>query len=165
MMTPPGGSSVAAEGSYNGGPVRLSWAECARKEHDVGNRKQVLLLIDDVLALEGRGLEFTASTPCWGAVPELDSMAVIGIINALEEQFDFIIGDDEDRRWTFGQWARWSISFVKSTPPSSSGPPGSAPGSQRGAQRLFALDHGAYAMIGKNLQQQAVLDTTVDDVN
>ena len=44
----------------------LSWAECARKEHDVGNRKQVLLLIDDVLALEGRGLEFTASTPLLG---------------------------------------------------------------------------------------------------
>jgi len=63
--------------------------------------KQVLLLIDDVLALEGRGLEFTASTPLLGAVPELDSMAVIGIINALEEQFDFIIGDDEIDGETF----------------------------------------------------------------
>ncbi|MCB1901336.1 acyl carrier protein [Cognatazoarcus halotolerans] len=63
--------------------------------------KKVLLLVDDVLALDGRALEFTASTPLLGAVPELDSMAVIGIINAIEEQFDFIIGDDEIDGGTF----------------------------------------------------------------
>jgi acyl carrier protein len=36
-----------------------------------------------------------ASTPLLGAVPELDSMAVVNILTALEERFGFTIGDDE----------------------------------------------------------------------
>lgn len=35
------------------------------------------------------------STPLLGAVPELDSMAVVNILTALEEHFGFRIGDDE----------------------------------------------------------------------
>jgi acyl carrier protein len=35
------------------------------------------------------------STPLLGAVPELDSMAVVNILTALEERFGFQIGDDE----------------------------------------------------------------------
>jgi len=33
--------------------------------------------------------------PLLGAVPELDSMAVVNVITALEEQFGFTIADDE----------------------------------------------------------------------
>ena len=38
---------------------------------------------------------FTHDTPLLGAVPELDSMAVVGVINLMEERFDFIVEDDE----------------------------------------------------------------------
>ncbi len=39
--------------------------------------------------------ELTMSSPLLGAIPELDSMAVVGIIIALEECFGFSIHDDE----------------------------------------------------------------------
>lgn len=63
--------------------------------------KEVLTILDDVLGLQGRGHEFVPDTPLLGALPELDSMAVIGVINALEEHFDFVIGDDEVDGSTF----------------------------------------------------------------
>jgi acyl carrier protein len=39
------------------------------------------------------GLKMTS--PLLGAIPELDSMAVVGIITSLEESFDFSVYDDE----------------------------------------------------------------------
>ena len=39
----------------------------------------------DVLSLNGRAQAFTADTPLLGAVPELDSMAVVAIIARIEE--------------------------------------------------------------------------------
>ncbi len=58
-------------------------------------RKEVLAVIDEVLSLGGRALAFDRETPLLGAVPELDSMAVVGVINLLEERFGFVIEDDE----------------------------------------------------------------------
>lgn len=58
-------------------------------------KAEVLAIIDEVLALNGRALGFESSTPLLGALPELDSMAVVGLITALEEKFGFIAGDDE----------------------------------------------------------------------
>ncbi len=52
-------------------------------------------VLDDVLSLKGRSASFNADTPLLGALPELDSMAVVGIINALEERFEFVVEDDE----------------------------------------------------------------------
>ncbi len=40
-------------------------------------------------------------TPLLGALPELDSMAVIGLIHALEERFGFIAEDDDIDGETF----------------------------------------------------------------
>lgn len=57
--------------------------------------KEVLVIIDEVLSLGGRALAFDGETPLLGAVPELDSMAVVGVINMLEERFGFVIEDDE----------------------------------------------------------------------
>ncbi|MBB5606529.1 MULTISPECIES: acyl carrier protein [unclassified Janthinobacterium] len=37
----------------------------------------------------------TAETPLLGSLPELDSMAVISVIAALEGQFGFEVADDE----------------------------------------------------------------------
>ena len=60
------------------------------------------MLIDDVrkvlgsaLQLGARAQSMDASTPLLGAIPELDSMAVVNVITALEEYFGFTVDDDE----------------------------------------------------------------------
>lgn len=58
-------------------------------------KKEVLAVLDEVLSLNGRAASFTLDTALLGAVPELDSMAVVGVINMLEERFGFIVEDDE----------------------------------------------------------------------
>jgi acyl carrier protein len=55
----------------------------------------VLRLLDDTLGLNGRALKFTADTPLLGALPELDSMAVVALINAMEDQLGVSVADDE----------------------------------------------------------------------
>lgn len=57
--------------------------------------RELLGLIDEVLSLGGRAKAFERDTPLLGAVPELDSMAVVGLINMMEEHFGFIVEDDE----------------------------------------------------------------------
>lgn len=57
--------------------------------------KEVLNILDEVLLLKGRGTVFLRATPLLGALPELDSMAVLSLITALEERFGFAIHDDE----------------------------------------------------------------------
>jgi acyl carrier protein len=56
---------------------------------------EVLAILDDVLSLKGRGHSFSRETPLLGAVPELDSMAVVALITSMEERFGFIVEDDE----------------------------------------------------------------------
>lgn len=55
----------------------------------------VVQVLDEVLALGGRGLAFTRLTPLLGAVPELDSMAVVALITMLEERLGIELPDDE----------------------------------------------------------------------
>ncbi len=62
---------------------------------------EVLSMLDDVLSLGGRGLAFTGSTPLLGALPELDSMAVVTLITTLEERFGIAVNDDEISGETF----------------------------------------------------------------
>ncbi len=42
----------------------------------------VLQTLDDVLSLGGRARTFDRDTPLLGAIPELDSMAVVALITA-----------------------------------------------------------------------------------
>ena len=58
-------------------------------------QKEVLGILDDVLSLNGRAATMTKTSPLLGAVPELDSMAVVTLITTLEERFGFTIADDE----------------------------------------------------------------------
>lgn len=58
-------------------------------------QREVLALLDEVLNLGGRGLAFDADTPLLGSVPELDSMAVIAVIQEIEMRFDILVPDDE----------------------------------------------------------------------
>ncbi|MPN01471.1 hypothetical protein SDC9_148680 [bioreactor metagenome] len=64
-------------------------------------KKEVLAVVDEVLSLGGRATGFELDTPLLGAVPELDSMAVVGLLNLLEERFGFIVEDDEIDGSTF----------------------------------------------------------------
>ena len=66
------------------------------------------MVIDDVrrvmagtLQLGARSNAMNASTPLLGAIPELDSMAVVNVITALEDYFGITIGDDEIQAATF----------------------------------------------------------------
>ena len=63
--------------------------------------KEIVRLLDDVLSLGGRTASFTRATPLLGAVAELDSMAVVSLITAIEERFGFVIEDDDIDGHTF----------------------------------------------------------------
>lgn len=61
----------------------------------------VLSVLDETLALEGRTQGFDAHTPLLGALPELDSMAIVNLIGALEARFGIMFDDDEISGETF----------------------------------------------------------------
>lgn len=63
--------------------------------------KEVLALLDEVLSLHGRSAEFSLDTQLLGAMPELDSMAVVSIISGLEDRFGIAVDDDEIEGSTF----------------------------------------------------------------
>ncbi len=85
-----------------------------------GNSQMVL---DEVKSVVGSALqigprvrEMDEGAPLLGAVPELDSMAVVSVITALEEHFGITVEDDEIGAATFetlGSLAR----FVESKLP------------------------------------------------
>lgn len=64
-------------------------------------QNEVLSLLDEILSLNGRATGFTSDTPLLGAIPELDSMAVVALITNLEERFGFTVDDDEIEGSTF----------------------------------------------------------------
>jgi acyl carrier protein len=67
----------------------------------VDHTPEVLKVLDQLLSLQGRALQFKSDTPLLGNIAELDSMAVVGLITALEDRFGFIIDDDEIDGSTF----------------------------------------------------------------
>ncbi len=53
-------------------------------------------LLNDVLGLgTARAAALTADSGLFGALPELDSMAVAGLLTEIEDRFDVVIEDDE----------------------------------------------------------------------
>ncbi len=63
--------------------------------------QEVLRILDEVLSLGGRAKAFTPDTPLLGAIPELDSMAVVTLITSMEEQLGIIVDDDDIDGATF----------------------------------------------------------------
>ena len=63
--------------------------------------QEVLRVLDEVLSLDGRTASFTRDTPLLGAIPELDSMAVVSLITGLEEQLGLVVNDDDIDGSTF----------------------------------------------------------------
>jgi len=64
-------------------------------------RAEVIRLLDEVLSLKGRAQSFKDTTPLLGSVPELDSMAVVAVITALEERLGMSVDHDEISGATF----------------------------------------------------------------
>lgn len=56
---------------------------------------QVLRVLDEALGLQGRATDFNRDTPLLGALPELDSMAVLALITGLESRFGITFSDQD----------------------------------------------------------------------
>lgn len=63
--------------------------------------REVTRVLDEVLSLGGRSSSFSRETALLGAVPQLDSMAVVTLITTLEERFNIVIADDDIDSDTF----------------------------------------------------------------
>ena len=64
--------------------------------------KQLRKILTEVLGLKpGQADDFTADTGLFGHLPELDSMAVVSLITALEEQLGIVVHDDDIDGSTF----------------------------------------------------------------
>ena len=63
--------------------------------------QEVLRVLDEVLSLDGRSAKFTRDTPLLGAIPELDSMAVVSLITSMEDQLGIVVDDDDIDGATF----------------------------------------------------------------
>ena len=72
----------------------------------------VRAVLQDVLGLPAeRVAGFEATTPLFGALPELDSMAVAGVLTEMEDRLGIVIEDDEvdgEMLETFGALVRFA---------------------------------------------------------
>lgn len=59
------------------------------------NLHDVKMVLVEVLGIEGRADSLDASTPLLGSLPELDSMAVLELVAALEQRFGITVDDDD----------------------------------------------------------------------
>ena len=58
-------------------------------------QNDVVRIVTDVLQIGDRAAAMDADTQLLGALPEFDSMAVVTIITAMEEEFGIVVDDDE----------------------------------------------------------------------
>jgi acyl carrier protein len=65
------------------------------------NLDEVREILSDVLSLGERKNSLNADSGLLGSIPELDSMAVVNVITALEESFGITVDDDEISAKTF----------------------------------------------------------------
>ena len=73
---------------------------------------EVRTVIGDALQLGSRAESMSGATRLLGAMPELDSMAVLGLITALEDHFGIQVADDDINAQTFATLGSVS-SFVE----------------------------------------------------
>lgn len=62
---------------------------------------EVKTILIDVLSLGDAGQRLQADSPLLGSLPELDSMAVVSLVGALEDHFGIVIDDDDLSASTF----------------------------------------------------------------
>jgi acyl carrier protein len=63
--------------------------------------KELIAVLTETLNLGDRGKNLNAQSPLLGTLPELDSMAVIHLITALEDRFGIAVDDDDISASTF----------------------------------------------------------------
>ncbi|MBD8676974.1 acyl carrier protein [Sphingomonas sp. CFBP 13720] len=72
----------------------------------------VRAVLRDILGLSvDRAAAFDATTPLFGALPELDSMAVAGVLTELEDRLGILIEDDDidgETMETFGSLVQFA---------------------------------------------------------
>lgn len=55
----------------------------------------ILKILDRELHLEGQAMTFSRKTKLWGSLPQLDSIAVVSVIAALEEELGIEIPTEQ----------------------------------------------------------------------
>ena len=74
--------------------------------------EDIKTMLADVLSLGARKSQLNESTPLLGSIPELDSMAVVNVITAMEDRFGISVEDDEISADTFATLGSL-VAFVK----------------------------------------------------
>lgn len=67
----------------------------------VATFEQVRQIVGDILQLGERTLTLEPDTMLLGNIPEFDSMAVVGVITAMEDRFSIVIDADDIDAETF----------------------------------------------------------------
>lgn len=79
----------------------------------VAVEEMVRSVLSDVLAIDSnRTATFQTDTQLFGALPELDSMAVASLLTEIEDRFGIVIDDDEvdaDMLETFGSLVAFTL--------------------------------------------------------
>lgn len=70
-------------------------------------------ILEQTLSLGARAAQLTPTSKLLGAIPELDSMAVVHVLTALEERFGITVDDDEIDGQTFATFGTLAA-FVES---------------------------------------------------
>ena len=79
----------------------MSGAVVNNEENKLDVQQEVKKVLAEVLHLQERAAQLEGDTPLLGALPELDSMAVVTLITRLEESFDIVVDDDDIDGQTF----------------------------------------------------------------
>lgn len=58
-------------------------------------QSEIVAILHSTLALAPGAILPSPSTPILGAIPEMDSMSVVGILAHIEEQYGIVVDDDE----------------------------------------------------------------------
>jgi acyl carrier protein len=95
LSVPPTASLEDIVGTPNSAPQGYIYGLIMQHFEDVRN------ILADVLALGERKASLDQDTALMGSLPELDSMAVVNVLTALEEHFGITIEDDEISAATF----------------------------------------------------------------
>jgi acyl carrier protein len=63
--------------------------------NNASNLDDVKSVLVETLSIEDRATTITASTQLFGGLPELDSLAVLELVTAIEDRFDIVVDDSE----------------------------------------------------------------------
>jgi acyl carrier protein len=67
----------------------------ATADQTTGSLPDVTEVVVETLGIQDRASSLDASTPLFGAMPELDSLAVLELVSALEDRFGIVVEDEE----------------------------------------------------------------------